>query len=167
MGGLLPRANTKPDPLPTLRASSKIEQACLESGTRWASRPPFIAEVGIDQQNAPHSQPFRTNHSCVYARRSSDIERLDAKLKEYGELLKPARDKIVAHSDLEVHVSSTSLGAHDKEVMVAFLDNLQACFDAAGDVIGVGPLDFRHMPGTGDVIDLVMKLGRANDAGRE
>ena len=98
---------------------------------------------------------------------TSDIERLDARLGEYGELLKSARDKIIAHSDLEVHVSSTSLGAHGEEVMAEFLENLQAYFDAVGNVIGVGPLDFQHTPGPGDVIDLVRKLKEANDAGRE
>lgn len=96
-----------------------------------------------------------------------EIERLDAALREYGELLKPARNKIIAHSDLEVHVNSIELGAHGEEVMVEFFENLQAYFDAVGNAISVGPLDFRHTPGAGDVIDLVAKLKKANDAGRE
>ena len=96
-----------------------------------------------------------------------EIERLDARLRKYGELLKPARDKIVAHSDLEVHINSITLGAHGEEVMVEFFENLQGYFDAVGNVIGVGPLDFRHTPGAGDVIDLVRKLEQANDAARE
>ena len=96
-----------------------------------------------------------------------EIECLDAALREYGELLKPARDKIVAHSDLEVHVDSIALGAHGEEVMLQFLVDLQAYFDAAGNAVGVGPLDFRHTPGPGDVIDLVRKLKRADNAPRE
>ena len=96
-----------------------------------------------------------------------EIERLDAALREYGELLKPARNKIIAHSDLEVQVNSTALGAHGEEVMVQFLDDLQEYFDAVGNAVGVGPLDFRHTPGPGDVIDLVRKLERANDAAQE
>ena len=96
-----------------------------------------------------------------------EIERLDAALREYGELLKPARDKIIAHSDLEVHVDEIALGAHGKEVMVEFFDNLQAYFDAAGNAVGVGPLDFRHVPGRGDVIDLVRTLKRAKEAARD
>ena len=98
---------------------------------------------------------------------TSEIECLDARLKEYGERLKPARDKIVAHSDLEVHVNSTPLGAHGEEVMVQFLKDLQAYFDAVGNAVGVGPLDFQYIPGPGDVIDLVRKLERASDAARE
>ena len=96
-----------------------------------------------------------------------EIERLDARLTAYGELLKPARDKIIAHSDLEVHIDDVALGAHSEEVMVEFFENLQAYFDAVGNAVGVGPLDFQHTPGPGDVIDLVRKLERANDAARD
>lgn len=100
-------------------------------------------------------------------RLTPEIERLDASLTAYGELLKPTRNKIVAHSDLEVHVNSTALGAHGEEAMVEFFENLQAYFDAVGNAIGVGPLDFRHAPGPGDVIDLVRKLNEADAAARE
>ena len=96
-----------------------------------------------------------------------EIERLDASLTAYGELLKPARNKIIAHSDLEVHVDDIALGAHGEEVMVEFFENLQAYFDAVGNAVGVGPLDFRYTPGPGDAIDLVRKLERANDAARD
>ena len=96
-----------------------------------------------------------------------EIEALDASLTAYGELLKPARNKIIAHSDLEVQIEDISLGAHGEEVMLGFLENLQAYFDAVGNAVGVGPLDFRHTPGPGDVIDLVRTLKRANDAARE
>ena len=93
-----------------------------------------------------------------------EIEKLDAELREYGELLKPARDKIVAHSDLEVYRESTPLGGHEKQVMVEFLENLQRYFDAVGNVIGVGPLDFRHTPAKGDALDLVRTLKNSNDS---
>ena len=96
-----------------------------------------------------------------------EIERLDARLREYGELLKPARDKIIAHSDLEVHANATVLGDHEEGQLVQFLEDLQAYFDAVGDAVGAEPLDFRHMPGAGDVIDLVRKLNKASDTGRE
>ena len=96
-----------------------------------------------------------------------EIERLDAALREYGELLKPARNKIIAHSDLEVHIKDISLGAHGEDVMLEFFENLQAYFDTAGNAVGVSPLDFRHTPGTGDVIDLVRTLKSANDTARK
>ena len=96
-----------------------------------------------------------------------EIERLDARLREYGELLKPARDKIIAHSDLEVHADATVLGSHEEGQMEQFLEDLQAYFDAVGNAVGVGPSDFRHMPRAGDVIDLVRKLEKASDARRK
>ena len=98
---------------------------------------------------------------------ADDSREVDGRHNAYGELLKPARNKIVAHSDLEVHVDSTALGAHGEDVMVKFFENLQAYFDAVGNAIGVGPLDFRHAPGPGDVIDLVRKLNEADAAARE
>lgn len=92
-----------------------------------------------------------------------EIEQLDAALRKYGKLLDPARNKIIAHNDLEVHVDDIALGAHGEEVMEELLENLQAYFDAVGNAVGVEPLDFPHAPEPGDVIDLVRKLERAND----
>ncbi len=99
-------------------------------------------------------------------RLTPDIERLNTSLREHGESLKPARDKIIAHSDLEVHINSTALGAQSEEALTQFLEDLQAYFDAVGNAVGVGPSDFRHTPAPGDVIDLVRKLERANAAAR-
>ena len=90
------------------------------------------------------------------------------RLREHGEPIEAGtRNKIIAQSDLEVHVEDISLGAHNEEVMLEFFENLQAYFDASGNAVGVGPLDFRSTPGPGDAIDLVRKLERANDAARD
>ena len=67
------------------------------------------------------------NSGCL----TPEIERLEAAVREYGELLKPARDKIIAHSDLEVYVDDIVLGAHGEKVMMEFFKNLQAYFDSA------------------------------------
>ena len=96
-----------------------------------------------------------------------EIERLDAAQREYGNLLKPARDKIIAHRDLEIHVDDVALGVHGREVLAEFFENMQVYFDAAGNAVGVGPLDFRNPPGPGDITDLVRTLKRANAAARE
>lgn len=93
-----------------------------------------------------------------------EIERLDADLRKYGEMLKPARNKIIAHSDLEVYTQSNALGGHEKQLMVEFLENLQRYFDAVGNAISVGPLDFRNTPARGDALDLVRTLKNANDS---
>ena len=64
------------------------------------------------------TQRFTTlmrDRGCI----TPEIESLDARLREYGELLKPARNKIVAHSDLEVHAKSTVLGSHEEGQMGA------------------------------------------------
>lgn len=92
-----------------------------------------------------------------------EIERLDADLLKYGEILKPARNKIIAQSDLEVYTKSTALGGHEKQLLLEFLENLQKYFDAVGNAIGVGPLDFRNTPAKGDAFDLVRTLKNAID----
>ena len=48
-----------------------------------------------------------------------------------------------------------------------FFENLQAYIEAAGNTAGVGPLVFRYASESGEVIDLVRKLDRANAAARE
>ncbi len=89
-----------------------------------------------------------------------EIKELDSRLREYGEILKPARDKLIAHSDWETHANPTILGQHEEERAVQFLDDLQAYFDVAGKAVGVGPLDFRNSSAPGDAIDLVKRLQR-------
>ena len=90
-----------------------------------------------------------------------EIKELDSRLREYGEILKPARDRLVAHSDWEIHANPTILGQHAEERAVQFLDDLQSYFDAAGNAVSVGPPDFRHTSAPGDAIDLVERLERS------
>ena len=68
--------------------------------------------------------------------------------------MQPVRNKIVGHSDLDTYVSDFVLGAHPKEKMDEYFENLQSYFDVAGVAVGVGPLDFRSSPGPGDAIVL-------------
>ena len=88
------------------------------------------------------------------------LKTLDANISDYRKRLQPVRNKIVGHSDLDTYVSNSVLGAHPKEKMVEFFENLQSYFDVAGVSVGVGPLDFRSSPGPGDVLDLIHTLKR-------
>lgn len=54
-------------------------------------------------------------------------------LTEHGEVLKAARNELVAHSDLEVRVNSISPGRQREERRAVRLpDDLEEHFDAAG-----------------------------------
>ena len=97
---------------------------------------------------------------------NAEIEKIDAVLQKYHEILKPERNKIIAHCDLEVYTNSTALGGHEKQLMVEFLENLQRYFDAVGNAIGAGPLDFRNTPAPGDALDLVRALKNASNSGQ-
>lgn len=86
------------------------------------------------------------------------IEELDGQIREYRGLLNTVRNRIVAHIDREAYVFQQTLGGHTKEQMDQFFDNIQEYFDEVGNAIGVGPLDFRHVAGDGDVQSLIRVL---------
>ena len=106
------------------------------------------------------------DNGCLTPENKDEIEDLDTRLRNYGEILKPARDRLIAHSDLETHANARILGQHEEERAVQFLEDLQAYCDAAGIAVGVGPLDFQGTSGLGDAIDLVKCLQRASDLQR-
>lgn len=90
----------------------------------------------------------------------ANLKTLDEHIRDYRKRLEPVRNKIVGHADLDTYVSHSLLGAHPKEKMIEFFENLQSYFDVAGVAVGVGPLDFRFSPGPGDVLDLIHTLKR-------
>ena len=53
---------------------------------------------------------------------------------------------------------TSPIGEHAKEEVTEFFSCLQGYVDAVGNTIGVGPLDFRATPGSGDVLDLIKVL---------
>jgi len=92
------------------------------------------------------------------------IEKLLTQLEEYSALLKDARNRLVAHLDLDTIRSGTTLGATTEGELSTFFDNLQHFTDEFGNAIGVGALDYSVQAGKGDVIDLlkILKLGSSN-----
>ena len=88
----------------------------------------------------------------------SEIRRLDKCIRSYRKLMKPVRNKIVSHIDLETHTMQRILGGHSQEEMRKFFENLQNYFDVVGNAIGVGPLDFSSSSCQGDVHDLIKVL---------
>jgi len=86
------------------------------------------------------------------------IRELSSKILAYGDLIKPARNKRIAHFDRDSAVSGIVLGYHDEKSLSDFLANLQQYCDEVGRVIGVGPLDFSASGCKGDVLDLIRVL---------
>ena len=94
----------------------------------------------------------------IRGRITDEIICLDEKLQKYGKRLRPARNKIIAHCDLETYRTQKTLGGHSEQELQDFLTNLQKYFDAVGNAVGLGPLDFRHSSASGDVLDLLKIL---------
>ncbi|WP_340115609.1 hypothetical protein [Pelagibius sp. 7325] len=84
----------------------------------------------------------------------------------YRDFLADARNRLISHLDMETVLNMGALGEHSKEDVSSFFDSLQEYCDAVGNVVGVGPLDFRCSPGRGDVIDLVSVLRREDGPDR-
>ena len=86
------------------------------------------------------------------------IDETSKKILEYGEKIKPARNKRLAHLDRETYVNDITLGETTEEDLANFLSNIQIYCDEVGIVIGIGPLDFGASGCNGDVLDLLSYL---------
>jgi len=89
---------------------------------------------------------------------SKDICELSERILKYGEKVKPARDKRLAHFDREHQVKGVVLGETTEEELEGFLNNIQSYCDLAGNAIGLGPLDFSASGCPGDALDLLKVL---------
>ena len=94
---------------------------------------------------------------------SPDISNTGGAIVDYGEKLKPARDKYIAHFDYEHQVQGTLLGETSEPELLKFLDDIQQYCDLVGETLGIGPLDFSFSGCTGDALDLLMHLRRAEE----
>ncbi|MDD5546761.1 MAG: hypothetical protein PHO67_06380 [Candidatus Omnitrophica bacterium] len=89
---------------------------------------------------------------------TDQIKKLSSQILAYGDLIKPARNKRIAHFDRDNAASGITLGDHDEKSLSDFIANLQQYCDEVGRVIGAGPLDFSASGCKGDVLDLIMVL---------
>jgi hypothetical protein len=95
---------------------------------------------------------------------NQEIRDLSRDLLEFGEKLKPARNKRIAHYDREHQINNITLGITTEEELFSFLHNIQKYCDEVGIAIGVGPLDFSGSGCKGDVLDLLKYLERRENA---
>lgn len=93
---------------------------------------------------------------------SSGIEETSKKLIKYGNKLKSARNKRLAHYDREHQINSIVLGETTKQELNDFLVNIQVYCDDVRNAIGSGPLDFTGSGCKGDVLDLLKYLREKN-----
>ena len=79
-------------------------------------------------------------------------------MKLYGEKIKPARHKRLAHYDRDHQINGITLGETTDSELIEFLLNIQRYCDEAGIAIGVGPLEFSGSGCQGDVLDFLKFL---------
>lgn len=81
-----------------------------------------------------------------------------AGLMRYRDLVKRARNKVIAHLDKKAVLANQPIGAHSEQDVIDFLAALQTYNDEVGRAVGEGPLDFTSTSGDGDVLDLLRFL---------
>jgi len=87
-----------------------------------------------------------------------EIKDLAANLMYYREKIKPARDKMISHADLNTFRDGMKHGEHSRDEACKFFHDLQRFTDEVGSAIGVEPLDYGTQAGSGDVGDLIRVL---------
>ena len=85
----------------------------------------------------------------------SEIKNVTKSILQYGEKIKLARNKRLAHYDREHQVKEITLGQTTEGELFNFLSDIQTFCDLVGIAIGVGPLDFSCSSCPGDVLDLL------------
>lgn len=101
--------------------------------------------------------------SCL----NKEIRDLSYNLREYGDKIKPARNKRIAHYDREHQLKNITLGITTEDELFEFLRNIQGYCDKVSIAIGLGPLDFTGSGCKGDAIDLLTYLRRRENAYQE
>ena len=89
---------------------------------------------------------------------TNNIQSLSAKLSNFRNFIKEARNRILSHSDLDTVLQNKPLGSHSESDVTMFFENLQQYCDEVGNAVGEGPSDFRSIPASGDVLDLLKRL---------
>jgi hypothetical protein len=95
---------------------------------------------------------------------TEEIFKYSEGLFRYRNLIKGGRNKVISHLDKESVLDNQIIGGHAKEEVTAFFENLYGYVDAVGNATGVGPLDFRAVPGPGDAHDLIIMLRKAQNS---
>ncbi len=84
-----------------------------------------------------------------------EIDLVWTSLQTTWEKMKPARNKQIAHSDLEAARDDIWLGTLTETEDEGFENSLQNICDLIGTKLGVGPLDFQSTGCSGDASDLI------------
>ena len=95
-----------------------------------------------------------------WGERGADIERIHAKLLTLWERLKPARNKALAHNDLEALMADIPLGAFKEGADDEYFETLQALVNEVHEKWVGGPYTFNDLA-KNDVIEFLSLLERA------
>ncbi len=100
-----------------------------------------------------------------WGQREDDIKRIHDRLLGLWERLKPARNKALAHNDLETLMADAALGSFPAGADNEYFDALQALVNEVHEKWVGGPYPFNDLA-KADVEEFLALLGRACVPGR-
>jgi AbiU2 len=89
---------------------------------------------------------------------SAEAKRHADAIYRYLDLLKPTRNRYLAHLDKDTVLNGQELGGHTEQQMYAFVVSLQAYCDEIGRSVGAGPQVLSPNGAPGDVVTLIKIL---------
>ena len=94
---------------------------------------------------------------------SADAKRHADAIYKFRDLIKPSRNRFIAHLDRETVLNNEVLRGHTPQEMYDFIRALQAYCDEIGRAVGAGPQVLSPNGAQGDVLTLIKLLENAVD----
>lgn len=82
---------------------------------------------------------------------------------KFRDVIKPSRNRFIAHLDKDTVLGNHTLGGHTEQEMYDFIRALQAYCDEIGRAVGAGPQVLSPNGAQGDVVTLIKILENAVD----
>lgn len=115
---------------------------------------PARTRKGDDNLTVKYLVEALTQHGLM----TSDIREIARRLDSYRELIKDARNELVAHADRVALLQDAVIGEHTEQAIEQFVWDLQRFNDLVGEAVGEGQLDYQATSCSGDVYDLLRAL---------
>ena len=94
---------------------------------------------------------------------TEEIKNLETSILAFNTLTQGARNKAVAHTDVNSIRKGGLLGVHTREESESFFKDLNEFTDEVAKQLGLDPLDYSVQAGPGDAIDLIRLLRKATE----
>lgn len=89
---------------------------------------------------------------------NKSIKKTSEQILTYRKLTENISNRISAHNDKKTILARKIVGAHTREALDNFMNNIRTYTDEVSKILNIDALDYRAQPGKGDVIDFITAL---------